>query len=168
MTAIANGITAFGCGLRGYGATFFVFSDYCKPALRLAAIMNLPSMFFLSHDSFYVGEDGPTHEPVEQLASLRSMPNMLTFRPADANETAYAIVEMILHTSGPSAVLTTRQNVPVLQGVGHEGVAKGAYVIFEQRQPMSSEKDTVLFIATGSEVALCIDAAKRLAGEGGR
>ncbi len=166
MTAIANGFTAFGCGLRGYGATFFVFSDYCKPALRLAAIMNLPSMFFFSHDSFYVGEDGPTHEPVEQLASLRSMPNMLTFRPADANETAYAIVEMILHTSGPSAVLTTRQNVPVLQGVRHEGVAKGAYVIFEQRQPMSSEKDTVLFIATGSEVSLCIEAAKRLAADG--
>ncbi len=166
MSAIANGITAFGCGLRGFGATFFVFSDYCKPAMRLAAIMELPSMFVFSHDSFYVGEDGPTHEPVEHLTALRPLPNMVTFRPADANETAYALVEMILHTSGPSTILTTRQNVPVLQGVRHEGVAKGAYVIFEQRTPGASESDTILFIATGSEVALCIEAAKRLAAEG--
>ena len=166
MTSIANGVTAFGCGLRGFGATFFVFSDYCKPAIRLAAIMSLPSMFVFSHDSFYVGEDGPTHEPIEQRASLRSMPNVLTFRPADANETAYAVVEMILHTKGPSAIMTTRQNLPVLQGVRHEGVAKGAYVIFEQRMAGASERDTILFIATGSEDALCIEAAKRLAAEG--
>ena len=167
MTSIANGITAFGGGMRGFGATFFVFSDYCKPAMRLAAIMEIPSLFVFSHDSFYVGEDGPTHEPVEQLAMLRSMPNMLTFRPADANETAYALVEMILHTKGPSAILTTRQNVPVLPGVRHEGVAKGGYVIFEDRAKGASEKDTVLFIATGSEVAIAIEAAKRLAAEGG-
>lgn len=166
MTAIANGITAFGGGLRGFGATFFVFSDYCKPAMRLAALMNLPSLFVFSHDSFYVGEDGPTHEPVEQIAMLRSMPNLLTFRPADANETAYAVIEMILHTKGPSAILTTRQNIPVLQGVRHEGVAKGAYVIYESRVPGAAEKDVLLFIATGSEVALCIEAAKRLAAEG--
>lgn len=166
MTAIANGITAFGCGLRGFGATFFVFSDYCKPAIRLAALMNLPSLFVFSHDSFYVGEDGPTHEPVEQLASLRSMPNMLTFRPADANETAYALVEMILHSTGPSAIVTTRQNIPVLSGVRHEGVAKGGYVIYESRMPGVSDKDTLLFISTGSEVSLCVDAAKRLAAEG--
>ena len=166
MSAIANGITAFGSGLRGFGATFFVFSDYCKPAMRLAAIMELPSMFVFSHDSFYVGEDGPTHEPVEHLTALRPLPNMVTFRPADANETAYALVEMILHTSGPSTILTTRQNVPVLSGVRHEGVAKGAYVIFEQRMAGASERDTILFIATGSEVALCIEAAKRLAAEG--
>ena len=166
MTAIANGITAFGCGLRGFGATFFVFSDYCKPAMRLAALMNLPSLFVFSHDSFYVGEDGPTHEPIEQLAMLRSMPNLLTFRPADANETAYAVIEMILHTKGPSAILTTRQNIPVLSGVRHEGVAKGAYVIYESRVAGSSDKDVLLFIATGSEVALCIEAAKRLAAEG--
>lgn len=166
MASIANGITAFGGGLRGFGATFFVFSDYCKPAMRLAALMNLPSMFVFSHDSFYVGEDGPTHEPVEHLAALRSMPNMLTFRPADANETAYAVVEMLLHTKGPSAILTTRQNIPVLSGVRHEGVAKGAYVIYEQKTPGVADGDVIMFIATGSEVALCIDAAKRLAEEG--
>ena len=162
----ANGVTAFGCGLRGYGATFFVFSDYCKPAIRLAALMDLPSIFVFSHDSFYVGEDGPTHEPVEQLASLRSMPNVVTFRPADANETGYAFVEAVLRTNGPTCVLTTRQNLPILQGVRHEGVARGAYVIYESRAAGTAEKDAVLFIATGSEVSLCIEAAKRLAGEG--
>jgi transketolase len=162
MAAIANGITAFG-GMRGYGATFFVFSDYMKPAMRLAALMRLPSIFVFSHDSYCVGEDGPTHEPVEHLAALRVTPGLTTFRPADATETAYAWVEMLLNTSGPSCLMTTRQNVPVLSGVRHEGVAKGAYVIFE-KGPQGS--DTVLFIATGSEVAISIEAAKRLAAEG--
>ena len=162
MTAIANGITAFG-GFRGFGATFFVFCDYCKPALRLAALMNVPSIFVFSHDSFYVGEDGPTHEPVEHLAALRMVPNLTTFRPADATETAYAWVEMLLNTSGPSCIMTTRQNVPVLDGVRHEGVSKGGYVIFEQGP---QGMDTVLFIATGSEVAVAIEAAKRLAADG--
>ena len=162
MTAIANGLTAFG-GFRGYGATFFVFSDYCKPAIRLAALMKLPSIFVFSHDSFYVGEDGPTHEPIEHLVALRATPGLVTFRPADANETAYAWSEMLLNTSGPSCILTTRQNLPVLDGVRHEGVAKGGYVIYEQG-PQSM--DTVLFIASGSEVSLCIEAAKKLAEEG--
>ncbi len=162
MTAMVNGLTAFG-GWRGYGATFFVFSDYCKPAIRLAALMKLPSIFVFSHDSFYVGEDGPTHEPFEHLAALRVIPGVTTFRPADANETAYAWAEMMLNTQGPSCIMTTRQNVPVLEGVRHEGVAKGAYVIYEQG-PQGME--TILFIATGSEVALCVDAAKRLAEDG--
>ena len=162
MAAIANGLTAYG-GLRGYGATFFVFSDYIKPALRLAALMKLPSMFFLSHDSFYVGEDGPTHEPVEQLASLRSMPGVVTFRPADPRETAYAIIEMLLCEDRPTCLLTTRQNVPVLDGVRHEGVAKGGYCLYESG-PQDSK--TILFIATGSEVSLALEAAKTLAGEG--
>ncbi|MBO5905068.1 MAG: transketolase [Kiritimatiellae bacterium] len=162
MTAIANGITAFG-GFRGYGATFFVFSDYCRPAIRLAALMRLPSMFIFSHDSFYVGEDGPTHEPVEHLAALRMMPGLITFRPADATETGYALVEMLLNTKCPTCLMTTRQNIPVLEGVRHEGVAKGAYVIYENGP---QGMDTVMFIATGSEVALAIDAAKRLASEG--
>ncbi|MBQ1345805.1 MAG: transketolase [Kiritimatiellae bacterium] len=162
MAAIVNGLTAFG-GWRGYGATFFVFSDYCKPAIRLAALMKLPSIFVFSHDSFYVGEDGPTHEPVEQLAALRATPGLTTFRPADANETAYAWAEMLLNTTGPSCLLTTRQNLPVLPGVRHEGVAKGGYVIYEQG-PQSME--TVLFVASGSEVSLCIAAAKKLAEEG--
>ncbi|MCR5413539.1 MAG: transketolase [Kiritimatiellae bacterium] len=162
MTAMVNGFTAFG-GLRGYGATFFVFSDYCRPALRLAALMHLPSIFVFSHDSFYVGEDGPTHEPVEQLAALRAMPGVTTFRPADAKETAYAWIEMLLNTQGPSCIMTTRQNVPVLEGVRHEGVAKGAYIIYESG---NQGVDTMLFIASGSEVALCVEAAKRLVAEG--
>lgn len=163
MSAIVNGMVAFGSGTRAFGATFFVFSDYCKPAIRLAALMGLPSMFVFSHDSFYVGEDGPTHEPVEQLASLRSMPGLVTFRPADAVETAYAVAEMALRTSGPSCILTTRQNLPVLEGVRHEGVARGGYAIYESG-PQGS--DTILFIATGSEVSLAIEAAKAVAAEG--
>ena len=162
MSAIANGITAFG-GVRGYAATFFVFSDYCKPAIRLASLMALPTMWIFSHDSFYVGEDGPTHQPIEHLASLRCIPNLTVFRPADANETAYCFVEMLLKTTGPSCLLTTRQNVPVLEGVRHDGVACGAYIIY-QSGPQGV--DTVLFIASGSEVALCVDAAKQLAEEG--
>ena len=163
MTAIVNGLTAFGQGLRGYGATFFVFSDYCKPAIRLAAIMELPSIFVFSHDSYCVGEDGPTHEPIEQLASLRSMPNVRTWRPADANETAYAWVEALMRTDGPSCILTTRQNLPILEGVTPDGVAKGGYVVY---QAGKQDSETILFIATGSEVSICIEAAKRLAAEG--
>ena len=162
MTAIANGLTAFG-GFRGYGATFFVFSDYCKPALRLAALMKVPSIFVFSHDSFYVGEDGPTHEPVEHLASMRIIPGLTTYRPADANETAYAWAEMLLDVKGPSCILTTRQDVPVLEGVRHEGVSKGAYVIYQSGE---QDEDTLLFIASGSEVALALDAAKALVMEG--
>jgi transketolase len=158
MTAIANGLTAYG-GFRGFGATFFVFSDYCRPAIRLAALMELPSIHVFSHDSFYVGEDGPTHEPIEQLAAMRVIPNVLMFRPADANETAYSWIEAIRNESGPSCILTTRQNLPVLEGVTREGVAKGAYVIWQAGR---QDKDTVLFIATGSEVSLCIEAAKRI------
>ena len=162
MSAMVNGLTAYGL-YRGFAATFFVFSDYCKPAIRLAALMKTPSIFVFSHDSFYVGEDGPTHEPVEHLASLRVIPGLVTFRPADANETAYAWVEAILNDKGPTCIVTTRQNVPVLEGVRHEGVAKGGYVIYESGPQDAS---TVLFIATGSEVALAVEAAKRLAAEG--
>ena len=158
MTAMVNGLTAYE-DFRAFGATFFVFSDYCRPAIRLAAIMEVPSIFVFSHDSFYVGEDGPTHEPVEQLAAMRTMPNVLTFRPADANETGYAWVEMLLNTKGPSCIMTTRQNLPILEGTSAEGVAKGAYVIW---QAGAQTKDTVMFLATGSEVALCIEAAKRM------
>ena len=159
MSAIVNGITAFDGAFRGYGATFFVFSDYCRPAIRLAALMNVPSIYVFSHDSYCVGEDGPTHEPVEHLAALRAMPNVMTWRPADANETAYAWVEMLEHKTGPSCLLTTRQNVPVLEGVDAKGVAKGGYVIY---QAGKQTKDTILFLATGSEVYLAVEAAKRL------
>ena len=162
MTAIVNGVTAYG-GFRAYGATFFVFSDYCRPALRLAALMELPSIFIFSHDSFYVGEDGPTHEPVEQLPAMRTLPNVLTFRPADANETAAAWIAALKHKAGPSCILTTRQNIPLLEGVSQEDFEKGAYTIYQ-----SSNHPELLFLASGSEVGLCVEAAKKLAGEGKR
>jgi len=160
MTSIVNGIVAHG-GWRAFGATFAVFSDYCKPALRLAALMGVPSLFVFSHDSFYVGEDGPTHEPVEQLASLRSMPNMRAWRPADATETGYAWIEMLKRTDGPSCIFTTRQNLPILEGASAEGLARGGYVLFD-----NSPKPELVFIASGSEVPIALEAAKTLAGEG--
>lgn len=163
MSAIINGMTAFDDTIRGFGATFFVFSDYCRPAIRLAALMELPSIYVFSHDSYCVGEDGPTHEPVEHLAALRAMPNVWTWRPADANETAYAWLEILKHKTGPSCLLTTRQNVPVLENVSAEGVAKGGYDIFIAGP---QDANTILFLATGSEVYLAIEAAKRLAAEG--
>ncbi|MBR1586848.1 MAG: transketolase, partial [Kiritimatiellae bacterium] len=156
MTSVVNGIVAHG-GFRAFGATFFVFSDYCRPAIRLAALMEIPSLFVFSHDSFYVGEDGPTHEPVEQLAAMRAMPNVAVFRPADANETAAAWLAMLARKDGPSCILTTRQNLPILEGVTPEKVAKGAYVIWD-----SGPMPDVMFIASGSEVPLCVEAAKRL------
>ena len=158
MSAMVNGLTAYE-DFRGFGATFFVFSDYCRPAIRLAAIMNLPSIWVFSHDSFYVGEDGPTHEPIEQLAAMRTMPNVTSFRPADATETGYAWVEMLMNKKGPSCILTTRQNLPILEGTSAEGVAKGAYIIW---QAGKQDKGTIVFLASGSEVSLCLDAAKRL------
>ncbi len=159
MTAIVNGIVAHG-GYRAYGATFFVFSDYCRPAIRLAALMKLPSLMIFSHDSFYVGEDGPTHEPIEQLAALRCMPNVLVFRPADAYETGAAWIAALNNKTGPSCILTTRQNLPVLGAVDAEKVAKGGYVVYE-----TSALPEILFIASGSEVALAVEAAKQLAEE---
>ena len=160
MSAIVNGITAYG-GYRAFGATFFVFSDYCRPAIRLAALMKLPSIWVFSHDSFYVGEDGPTHEPVEQLAAMRTMPNVATFRPADANETGWCWVEMLKNVNGPSCILTTRQNLPILEGTSAEGVSRGAYTIYE-----NSAHPEYLFLASGSEVSLCVEAAKQLADTG--
>ena len=163
MSAIVNGLTAFDETFRGFGATFFVFSDYCRPALRLAALMELPSIFVFSHDSYCVGEDGPTHEPVEHIAALRTMPNVMTWRPADAVETGYAWVEMLKHGTGPSCILTTRQNVPILEGVTAEGVAKGGYVVYSAG---TQDANTVLYLASGSEVSLAVEAARRLAAEG--
>ena len=162
MSAIVNGMTAYG-SWRAFGATFFVFSDYCKPAMRLAALMKLPSIWVFSHDSFYVGEDGPTHEPVEQLAMLRAMPNVAVFRPADANETGYCGVEMLKNKEGPSCILTTRQNLPILEGTSAEGVSKGAYVIYG-----TDVNPEIMFIASGSEVGICHEAAKTLAEAGRR
>ena len=162
MTSIVNGMAAYG-GLRPFGATFFVFSDYCKPALRLASLMGLPSLFVFSHDSFYVGEDGPTHEPVEQIAALRVVPNLDVYRPADANETGSCWVAMLARTEGPSCILTTRQNLPVLADATPEKVMRGGYVLLAEGP---QDERTVLFVATGSEVHLCVAAAKALAAEG--
>ena len=162
MSAIVNGMAADGY-LRPFGATFFVFSDYCKPAIRLAALMGLPSIYVFSHDSFYVGEDGPTHEPVEQIESLRCVPNFDVYRPADANETAACWAAMLARTEGPSCILTTRQNLPVLPDATTEKVMRGGYVLLEEGR---QDENTILFVATGSEVHLCIAAAKALAAEG--
>ena len=165
MAAVVNGLTAY-ADLRGFGATFFVFSEYCKPAIRVASIMELPSLFVFSHDSFHVGEDGPTHEPIEQLAALRATPNLTEWRPADANETGYAWVEMLAETKGPSCILTTRQNLPILKGTSHAGLARGAYVIAEFIDVASDPAKALLFVASGSEVSLAVAAAEKIAATG--
>ncbi|AYU55156.1 transketolase [Staphylococcus debuckii] len=163
MGAAVNGMAAHG-GLNPYGATFFVFSDYLKPALRLSAIMGLNSTFIFTHDSIAVGEDGPTHEPIEQLAALRSLPNMNVIRPADGNETRVAW-EVALETENtPTSLVLTRQNLPVLdvpKDTVEEGVRKGAYVVYE-----SDTEPEYLLLATGSEVSLAVEAAKSFAESG--
>ncbi len=156
MGAIANGITLHG-GLRGFCSGFFVFSDYMKPAIRLAAIMKLPTMFLFSHDSVCVGEDGPTHQPVEQLAMFRSMPNIRVFRPADAKEMASAMILTLENKELPTIIVSTRQNLTVLDCTNLEGVSKGAYIAFEPKGTPDS-----LFVTCGSELELCILVAKKL------
>ncbi|MCM1130209.1 MAG: transketolase [Anaeroplasma bactoclasticum] len=159
MAAITNGITLHG-SLRGFCAGFFVFSDYMKPAIRLAAIMHLPSLFFFSHDSVCVGEDGPTHQPVEQLTMFRSMPNTNVFRPADAKEMASALLLSIETKENPTIIVSSRQNLEVLDCTDFEGVSKGAYIAFEPKGTPGA-----LFVSCGSELALCIKVAKRLENE---
>ncbi|MDR1496062.1 MAG: transketolase [Clostridiales Family XIII bacterium] len=160
MTAIGNGILLHG-GLRSYVATFFVFADYMKPMLRLSALMGLPLIGILTHDSIGVGEDGPTHEPVEQLAMLRATPNINVFRPADEYETRVAWKQAIENTGTPSIFALTRQNLPVLEGSGPDA-RKGAYVI----ETEAGGKLDAIIVASGSEVAPSIAAAKLLATEG--
>lgn len=163
MAAAVNGMAAHG-GLHPYAATFFVFSDYLKPALRLAAIMGLRSSFVFTHDSIAVGEDGPTHEPIEQLAGLRAIPNLNVIRPADGNETRVAWKIALESNGTPTALVLTRQGLPVLdveESKVEEGVRKGAYVVYES----NSDIDYILF-ATGSEVSLSVDVAKSLESEG--
>lgn len=163
MGAAVNGMAAHG-GLHPYGATFFVFSDYLKPALRLSSIMGLNSTFIFTHDSIAVGEDGPTHEPIEQLAGLRAIPNMNVIRPADGNETRVAW-EVALESEGtPTSLVLTRQNLTTMdlsKETVEEGVRKGAYVVFE-----SDKAPEFLLLATGSEVNLAIEAAKDLEAQG--
>ena len=156
MTAITNGILLHG-GLRAYCATFFVFSDYTKPMARLSALMNIPTIFVFTHDSIGVGEDGPTHEPIEQLAMLRSLPNFNTFRPADARETIAAWYAAMVSKSTPTAIVLTRQNLPQLYGSGKKAL-RGAYII---KEASKSTPDMIL-IASGSEVSLAIEAATEL------
>ena len=156
MTAITNGILLHG-GLRAYCATFFVFSDYTKPMARLSALMNIPTIFVFTHDSIGVGEDGPTHEPIEQLAMLRSLPNFNTFRPADARETIAAWYAAMVSKSTPTAIVLTRQNLPQLDGSGKKAL-KGAYIIKEA----SKSTPDIILIASGSEFSLAVEAAKEL------
>ncbi len=164
MGAAMNGIALHG-GLRIFGGTFFVFSDYLKPAIRLAAIMGLPVTYVFTHDSIAVGEDGPTHEPVEQLAGLRAIPNLSVIRPADGNETAAAWKLSLESADKPTALVLTRQNLPTIKGTdanAYEGVSKGAYVI----SPASKETPDALLVAAGSEVGLAVEAQKALETEG--
>lgn len=163
MAAAMNGIALHG-GTRVYGGTFFVFSNYLLPAVRMAALQSLPTVYVMTHDSIAVGEDGPTHEPVEQLASVRSMPNLNVIRPADGNETNAAWKRAVAETDRPTMLVLTRQNLPVLEGtaeLAETGVNKGAYVISEAKGDLDG-----ILIATGSEVKLALDAQAELEAQG--
>ncbi|GAT68551.1 transketolase [Planomonospora sphaerica] len=162
MGAILNGIALHG-GTRPYGGTFLVFSDYMRPAVRLAALMKLPVTYVWTHDSIGLGEDGPTHQPVEHLWALRAIPGLDVVRPADANETAAAWRVVLEHTDRPAALALTRQNLPVYEGTADScKVAKGGYVL----QDASDGQPRVILIATGSEVELAVEARKVLEAEG--
>jgi transketolase len=150
MGAIVNGMAIHG-GLKPYGATFFVFSDYMRPAVRLSALMEVPSIWVWTHDSVFLGEDGPTHQPIEHLASLRAMPHMWVIRPADANEVIQAWELALNRTDGPVALVLTRQGVPTLP---RGDVSRGGYI--------ARDGSDVTLIATGSEVATALDAADLL------
>jgi transketolase len=157
MAAIANGMYLHG-GLKVFVGTFFVFSDYMKGAMRLSALMKLPITYVLTHDSIGVGEDGPTHEPIEQLAALRSIPNMTTFRPADSNETAAAWYSAINSKKGPTSLVLTRQTLPLYEGSGKNALL-GGYILKDSK---NKENPDVILIASGSEVELIFNAAKEL------
>lgn len=163
MAAAMNGVALHG-GSRIYGGTFFVFSNYLLPAVRLAALAELPTVYVMTHDSVAVGEDGPTHEPIEQLASVRSMPNLNVIRPADGNEVNAAWKRALRETKTPTMLVLTRQNLPVLEGtaeLAEEGLNKGAYVLSEAKGDLDG-----IIIATGSEVKLALDTQAALAEEG--
>jgi len=164
MAAAMNGM-ALHSGVKVFGGTFFVFTDYLRPAVRLSALMGLPVTYVLTHDSIAVGEDGPTHEPIEQLASVRIIPNVTVIRPADANETSAAWAYTLQNQSNPVVLVLTRQNLPILEGgvaASREGVARGAYVVSDAKDG----KPQAQIIATGSEVQLAIRAQEALAEEG--
>ena len=163
MGASVNGLTV--SGIRAFGATFFNFSDYMRPSIRLAALMEAPSIFIFTHDSIGLGEDGPTHQPIEQLASLRAMPNLVVIRPGDANEVveAWKIIAQLQHQ--PVALVLTRQNIPTFDRTKYNaasGTARGGYVLADA----PGGKPDVILIGTGSEVSLCVDAYEKLKTEG--
>jgi transketolase len=163
MGAILNGMAL--SGLIPYGATFFVFSDYMRPSLRLAAVMGAHSIFVFTHDSVFLGEDGPTHEPIEQLAACRAIPHLCCIRPADANETGVAWRVALEHQNGPVALMLTRQVLPIIDRTRYaaaEGLEKGAYVLADAQ----GKTPELILIATGSEVAPSIDAYEKLSAEG--
>ena len=162
MAAVLNGMALHG-GLRVYGGTFFVFSDYLKAAIRLSALQGLPVTYVFTHDSIAVGEDGPTHEPIEQLAGLRAIPNLTVIRPADARETQAAWYCALTSKSTPTALVLTRQNLKVEGNSNFSAVSKGAYIVYES----DTDFDTIL-LASGSEVNLAVKAAKKLAEKGER
>lgn len=164
MGAIINGMALHG-GLIPYGGTFLVFSDYLRPALRLAALSHIPDIWVFTHDSIGVGEDGPTHQPIEHLAALRSIPQLVTIRPADANETAQAWVYAINHRQGPTAFALTRQSLPVIDRSRYrsaEGLLKGAYILAD----LGDDDPELILMASGSEVDLIIKAGEKLEAEG--
>jgi transketolase len=160
MGAIVNGLGLH--GFRAYGATFLTFSDYMKGALRLSALMKLPSIWVYTHDSIGLGEDGPTHQPIEQLAGLRAMPRLNVVRPADANETALGWRFALRQTEAPTAFALSRQNLPILDPdvVPDDAIERGAYVLHQTGEP--GEQPDVILIGTGSEVSLCLEAAELL------
>jgi transketolase len=163
MGAIVNGMTL--SKLRSFSATFFNFSDYMRPSMRLGALMEIPALYIFTHDSIGLGEDGPTHQPIEQLASLRAMPNMTVLRPGDANEVVEAYKVIMQHTHGPVSLVLTRQAIPTLDRSKYapaSGVAKGAYVLADA----SDGKPELILMASGSEVSLCVAAFEKLTAGG--
>jgi transketolase len=163
MAAACNGMAL--CGLRPFGATFFIFSDYLRPSMRLAALMGLPVLYVFTHDSIGVGEDGPTHEPVEHLAACRAIPGLHVIRPGDANEVAEAYRVILELKNHPVALVLTRQNLPTLDRAKYApaaGLAKGAYVLLDA----PGGKPQIILMGTGSEVSLCVEAAEQLQKEG--
>ncbi len=163
MGAACNGMAL--CGLRAYGATFLIFSDYMRPSIRLAAIMGLPVFYIFTHDSIGLGEDGPTHQPVEHLAALRAIPNLLVIRPADANEVAAAYKVLLPLADRPAALVLSRQNLPTLDRTKYapaDGLLRGGYVLADA----PDGRPDVILIGTGSEVSLCLAAREKLAAEG--
>lgn len=164
MGSIVNGMSVHG-GVIPYGGTFLVFSDYLRPAIRVSALSEIPGIWIFTHDSIGVGEDGPTHQPIEHLAALRSIPNIVVLRPADANETAQAWAYAIQNKEGPTVLALSRQAIPVLDRKTYssaEGLMKGAYILADIGE---GDPDMVL-MASGSEVDLIVRAGERLAGEG--